>query len=73
VTRDEQIELAGLVGLAWERRENPQALRAAVAEITDWWDRRSVRAYERQLRSRAAVLQVLRETAQASRRRERAA
>jgi hypothetical protein len=73
VTGDEQIELAGLVGLAWERRANPEALRAAVAEITDWWDRRSVRAYERQLGSRAAALQVLRETTPASGPRDRAA
>jgi hypothetical protein len=62
VTRDDERELAGLVGLAWERRDDPEALRAAVATITDWWDRRSVRAYERRLRSRAAVLQILRET-----------
>jgi hypothetical protein len=72
VTRDEERELAGLVGLAWERRGGPDS-GEAIAAITDWWDRRSVRAYERQLRSRAAVLQVLRETAPASRPRERAA
>jgi hypothetical protein len=62
VTRDDQIELAALCGYAWEHRGDPEALRAAVATIEDWHDRRSVRAYERRLRSHAAVLQVLRET-----------
>jgi hypothetical protein len=62
VTPDDELELAALCGLAWERRADPQALRAAVAAIEDWWDRRSVRAYESRLRSRAAALQVLRES-----------
>jgi hypothetical protein len=61
VTPDEQIELAALVGVAWERRGTPE-LRPAVEAIVDWHDRRQIRAYERRLRSRAAVLQILRET-----------
>jgi hypothetical protein len=62
VTRDDQLELAALVGLAWEQREDPEALRAAVAKVEDWHDRRSIRAWERRQRSTAAVFQVLRET-----------
>jgi len=61
VTRDEHIELAALVGLAWEHRGEPD-FREHVAAIIDWRDRASIRALERRLRSRAAVLQVLRET-----------
>jgi len=61
VTHDEQIELAALVGLAWERRHEPD-FREYVEKIADWHDRREIRRYERRLRSRAAVLQVLRET-----------
>jgi hypothetical protein len=61
VTRDEQLELAALVGLAWERRGESD-LRDHVDRIIDWHDRRHVRAYERRQRSTAAVLQVLRET-----------
>jgi hypothetical protein len=55
------LELAALVGLAWERRATPDARRSLDA-IIDWHDRRQIRAHERRLRSRAAVLQVLRET-----------
>jgi hypothetical protein len=62
VTRDDQLELAGLVGLAWERRGQPD-FREAIAAIVDWHDRRDVRALERRRRSTAALLQVLRETA----------
>jgi hypothetical protein len=61
VTRDEQIELAALVGIAWERRHEPN-FRDHVEKIADWHDRRHVRAHERRQRSTAAVLQVLRET-----------
>jgi hypothetical protein len=61
VTRDEQLELAALVGLAWEQRGGPQ-MREAVDRIIDWHDRRQIRAYERRLRSREAALQLLRET-----------
>jgi hypothetical protein len=62
VSPDEELELAALCGYAWERRHYPEALRAAVDAITDWWDRRSIRAYERRQRSRAALVQLLRET-----------
>jgi hypothetical protein len=61
VTRDEQLELAALVGLAWERRGGPE-FREHVERIVDWWDRRHVRAYQRRQRSRAALIQLLRET-----------
>jgi hypothetical protein len=61
VTRDEQIELAALVGLAWERRHEPD-FQEHIAKIVDWHDRQAIRAFERRQRSRAAVLQVLRET-----------
>jgi hypothetical protein len=59
---DEELELAALAGIAWERREDPDALRAACDGICDWFDRRLVRAYERRQRQAAYVLQVLRET-----------
>lgn len=61
MTRDEQLELAALVGYAWERRGTTE-FHASIAAIVDWHDRRQIRAYERQRRSHAAVLQVLRET-----------
>jgi hypothetical protein len=62
VRPEEELELRGLVGLAWERRADPAELRAAVARIMDWHDRRDVRAYERHQQSSAAVLHVLRQT-----------
>ena len=61
MTPDEQIELAALVGIAWERRGEPD-FRDRVAAVMDWHDRRQIRAVERRRRSHAAVLQVLRET-----------
>jgi hypothetical protein len=57
----EELELAALCGRAWERRGEPD-LRDAVEAIVDWHDRRHVRAFERRQRSRAALVQVLRET-----------
>lgn len=62
MTHDEQIELAGLCGIAWERRGEPD-YREHIDAIVDWHDRRQIRAYERRLRSRAALIQLLRETA----------
>jgi hypothetical protein len=61
MTRDDQIELAALAGIAWERRLTPEA-RDAVEAIETWWDRRGIRRLERRRRSTAAVLQCLRET-----------
>jgi hypothetical protein len=62
VTRDDELELAALAGIAWEHRGEPD-FREHVERIVDWHDRRHVRAYERRQRSTAAVLQVLKETA----------
>jgi hypothetical protein len=59
---DDDLELAALVGLGWERRGEPD-FREHIEAIEDWWGRRSIRAFERRQRSLAAVLQVLRETA----------
>ena len=61
MTRDEELELRALVGLAWERRGGAD-FAEHVRQITDWLDRRHIRAFERRQRSTAAVLQVLRET-----------
>jgi len=61
LTQDEELELRALCGLAWERRGKPD-FREHVDAITDWFDRRHIRALERRQRSHAAVLQVLRET-----------
>jgi hypothetical protein len=58
---DEELELRGLVGLAWGRRGAPD-FRAALDAIEDWHDRRFVRRCERKQRQLAALLQVLRET-----------
>jgi hypothetical protein len=58
---DEDLELRALVGYAWERRGQPD-FRDRVDDIIDWHDRRHIRAYERQQRSRAALIQLLRET-----------
>jgi hypothetical protein len=57
----EELELAALCGIAWEHRGAPD-LREQIEAIVDWHDRRHIRAFERRRRSRAAVLQVLRET-----------
>jgi hypothetical protein len=57
----EELELAALCGRAWEHRGEPD-LRERIEEIVDWHDRRHVRAFERRQRSRAALVQVLRET-----------
>lgn len=61
MTRDEELELRGLVGIAWEGRHEPD-FRERAAAVVEWHHRRHIRAYERRLRSRAAVLQALRET-----------
>jgi len=61
LTQYEELELRALCGLAWERRGEPD-FREHVDAITDWFDRRHIRALERRQRSHAAVLQVLRET-----------
>lgn len=61
MSRDDELELRNLVGLAWEQRGTP-SFREAVAAIGDWQDRRHIRAYERRQRSRDALLEVLRET-----------
>jgi hypothetical protein len=58
---DEELELAALVGYAWERRAEPD-FRAAIEAIIDWHDRRQIRAFERRRRSRVALVQLLRET-----------
>jgi len=63
---DDELELRYLVGIAWGRRHEADALREGCEAIVDWFDRRQVRAYERRLRSRAAVLQVLRDTGRAA-------
>jgi hypothetical protein len=61
VTRDEESELRALVGIAWERRGEPD-YRAALEAIVDWHDRRHIRAYERRQRQIAWLVQLLRET-----------
>jgi hypothetical protein len=61
VTRDEQLELAAFVGIAWERQGEPD-FPEHIARVVDWHDRGRIRAHERRQRSTAAVLQVLRET-----------
>ena len=61
LTQDEELELAALCGIAWERRSKPD-FRERVDDVLYWHDRRHVRALERRQRSHAAVLQVLRET-----------
>lgn len=61
MTRDEQLELAALAGIAWEHRGEPD-FREHVDRVIDWHDRRHIRRLEIRQRSTAAVLQVLRET-----------
>jgi hypothetical protein len=61
VTLDEELELQALVGYAWERRGEPD-FREHIERISDWHDRRHIRAFERRQRSLAAVVQLLRET-----------
>jgi hypothetical protein len=69
---DEELELAALCGIAWERRENSDR-RDHVDAIVDWHDRRHIRVWARKQRSTALVLQVLRETDPARERASRAA
>ncbi len=58
---EEDLELAALVGFAWERRGTP-AYRAALEAIVDWHDRRHIRYFERKQRQLAALVQLLKET-----------
>jgi hypothetical protein len=71
VTPDEELELRASVGYAAERHGTPQ-FRPAIAPISEWHDRRYIRAYERREPATAGVLQVMRATNPA-RRREAAA
>ena len=59
--RDDELELRALVGIAWEHR-GAADFREHVERIADWHDRRYIRAFERRVRSRAALMQLLRET-----------
>lgn len=61
LTRDDEIELAALVGLAWERQGMP-GYRGSLDRIVNWFDRRYVREAARRERSRLAMLQVLQDT-----------
>jgi hypothetical protein len=61
MSADEQLELAALVGLAWERRGQSD-YRERLEAIVDWHDRRQVRAYERRQRQLAYLVQLVRET-----------
>jgi hypothetical protein len=60
VTPDEELELRALVGIAWERRGQPD-YRAALEAIVDWHDRQHIRRFERKQRNLALVL-LLRES-----------
>ena len=57
----EERELAGLVGLAWERRAEDD-FGECVAAIIDWFDRRHVRALESRRRQLDYLKQLMRET-----------
>jgi hypothetical protein len=61
VTPDEELELRALVGIAWERRGQPD-YRAALEAIVDWHDRRHIRRFERKQRNLAALVLLLRES-----------
>jgi hypothetical protein len=61
VTHDEELELRALVGIAWERRGQPD-YRAALEAIVDWHDRRHIRRLERKQRNLAALVLLLRES-----------
>jgi hypothetical protein len=61
---DDELELRALVGLAWERRGEPD-FREHVEAIADWHDRRFVREFERRQRSFEAVRLALRDPARA--------
>jgi hypothetical protein len=53
--------LRALVGIAWERRGQPD-YRAALEAIVDWHDRRHIRRLERKQRNLAALVLLLRES-----------
>jgi hypothetical protein len=58
---DEELELAGLVGIAWEHRGEPD-FREHIDAIVDWHDRRHIRRWQRRQRQLDYLVQVLRET-----------
>ena len=61
MTPDEELELRALVGIAWERRGQPD-YRAAIDAIVDWHDRRHIRRFERKQRNLTALVLLLRES-----------
>jgi hypothetical protein len=72
MSRDEELELRALVGIAWEQRGEP-GYRPALEAIVDWHDRRHIRRFQRKQRQLAALVLLLRETDPARSRRRPAA
>ena len=56
----DELELAALCGLAWERRGQTD-FREYIEAIVDWYDRRHIRAHERKQRELAALALLLRD------------
>jgi hypothetical protein len=61
LNRDEELELQGLAGQAFELKDSPY-LRDACEAILDWHDRRHVRRLEREQERAAALVRLLRAT-----------
>jgi hypothetical protein len=64
----QELELAALCGIAWERRGEPD-FRTHIEAIVDWHDRRHIRAHERKQRELAALVLLIRDPSKGGRRR----
>ena len=56
----EELELAALCGIAWEHRDEPD-FRTHIEAIETWWDRRHIRAHERERNEIRALALLIRD------------
>ena len=61
MTRDEELELHGLVVQAWELRDGPYLL-DAVGALVEWYERRGLRWLIRRQERQSALVRLMRET-----------
>ena len=61
MTRDEELELRGLVVQAWELRDGPYLL-DAVGALVEWYERRGLRWLIRRQERQSALVRLMRES-----------
>ena len=61
MTRDEELELHGLVVQAWELRDGPYLL-DAVGALVEWYERRGLRWLIRRQERQSALVRLMRES-----------